>query len=258
MSSQCPFCSAKTIHSKWRELGYSKCASCGLYFRNPMPTPQELDNLYNRVWSDTTKPRVGMGGTNERLSGVYTRELINTLGRQDLQNLKILDYGAGRGDFSRAMKQKGAEMICLEPFGYDYLVKEGFTVYKELNELKIVEELDGIVMVDVWEHLTEPWKIMEACGKLLRPGGWLFIATANPLGLNARLRGSRWREARKPSHLLFPEPRTLEKMYKNAGFTKWQHLKWPIKYSDRILTAALHYLLQRTGLDGELRYIAWK
>lgn len=258
MSTQCPYCFGKNIHVQWKEVGFWKCDSCGLYFRNPMPTLQQLDELYTHVWTDTSKPVVGMGGTGARLSKMYAQALTRDIGRQDLHGLKILDFGAGRGDFAVALRQMGADVICVEPFGYDYLVNQGFTVYRDLDDLPVDKKMDGIVTIDVWEHLTEPWKFMERCSQLLGPEGWLFIATANPLGLNARLRGTRWREARKPSHLLFPEPRTLDRMSKSSGFSSSRRLKWYIRYHERLLPAIPQFLMQLAGLDGELRYLAWK
>ncbi|MBV6396006.1 MAG: Ubiquinone biosynthesis O-methyltransferase [Anaerolineales bacterium] len=258
MSTQCPYCSSKQIHAKWQETRFWRCDSCGLHFRNPMPTPQELEELYAVAWSDADRHRSGTGGTTEQLANTYAYALAKEIGQQDLRNLKIMDFGAGRGDFAKALQHAGADTTCVEPFGFDYLKEQGLSVQRGLDELPAHTQFDGIVMVDVWEHLTEPWKTMETFAGLLRSGGWLFIATPAPLGLNARVRGDLWREARKSVHLLFPEPRTLERMHKETGFASWKRLKWNVRYSDNPAVAAYQSLLQMTGLDGELRSLAWK
>lgn len=258
MSTHCPYCLSKKIHIQWREAGFWKCDSCGLFFRNPMPTSQELDAYYAGAWSDANKHRAGTGGTDERLANVYAGALATELGRKELGNLKIVDFGAGRGDFANALKRSGAEVTCVEPFGFDYLKKQGLTVYREFTDLPSGSQFDGIVMVDVWEHLAEPWIALKTCAALLRARGWLFIATPNPVGVNAAVRGSRWREARKLGHLMFGGPRTLERMHKETGFDSWKRLKWNIRYSDNPAVAAYQSLLQTAGWDGELRCLAWK
>ena len=142
-------------------------------------------------------------------------------------------------------------------YGYEHLKRQGFKVHRDLASLS-EKKFHGIVMIDVWEHLTEPWTILSLLYGLLPSGGWLYIATPNPLGLNARLRGDRWREACKEGHLMFPEPCTLERMLQEVGFSRWKRVKWLIRYSINPAKIIMHWGMQLLGLDGELRYIAWK
>lgn len=38
-------------------------------------------------------------------------------------------------------------------------------------------EFDVLIAVSVWEHLRKPWIAADACARVLKPGGLLFIAT---------------------------------------------------------------------------------
>lgn len=93
-------------------------------------------------------------------------------------------------------------------------------------------------------------------GGLLNPGGWLYLATLNAEGLNARVAGAHWREILKPEHLIFFTPTTLEHTLDKAGFDRCLRLKWFVRHSNNPAKLILHFLLQLSGLEGELRYLA--
>ena len=252
----CPYCGSNDIDSVWPESNFDHCRSCLLYFRNPMPTPQELERLYQHSWSMPETARSETGGTSDRLAYVYARKLARSLGRGDLRGLRILDFGAGRGAMLEALRSLGARACGVEPFGFEYLQSKGFEAYRALSDVQ--GALDGIVMIDVFEHLYNPWETLHQLGGMLAQGAWIYLATANPLGLNARINKGRWREARKGGHLLFPHPSTMERILREAGFEWTKRLKWLIRYHQDQIRITVNYLMQAVGLDGELRYLAWR
>jgi 2-polyprenyl-3-methyl-5-hydroxy-6-metoxy-1,4-benzoquinol methylase len=224
-----------------------------------MLTEEELSRLYKKAWQMPDEKTAETGGTDSRLAKAYVANLCRTLGLRDLQGLKILDFGAGRGEMSEALAHMGADVTSLEPWGCEYLKSRGFRVCKNAYEiLRRSQEFDGIVMIDVWEHLMDPWNTMHQINRLLRSKGWCFIATPNPIGMNARIIRNQWREAIKITHLMFPEPKTMERMFADAGFLQWKRLRWIVRYRNNFSIILLHICLQLIGLDGELRYLAWK
>lgn len=252
----CPWCQSKDIFSVWPESHYDQCRSCSLFFRNPMPTKNELDVLYQDSWSMAEEMTHETGGTDDRLARVYAHRLAKSLGRQDLQGLRILDFGAGRGAMLRALRDLGAEAVGVEPYGITYLHDQGFDAYQDLSDVS--GRFDGVVTIDVFEHLHKPWNILRQLYDVLAKDGWIYVATGNPLGLNARLTKGNWREAKKPGHLVWPTPGLMVQMLTWAGFKQVKRLRWFVKYTNNPIRIALHYSLQLTGLDGELRYLAWK
>ncbi len=85
---------------------------------------------------------------------------------------------------------------------------------------------DGIVAWDVLEHLSNVVEVMQRCGELLRPGGWLFAQVPNHRGLGARiktlscqlrLRGGSYRHFGFPWHLYHFSPRSLRLLVRRAG-----------------------------------------
>ena len=252
----CPWCNSKDIYTVWPESHYDQCRSCTLFFRNPMPTKGELDILYQNSWSRAEKMTRDTGGTNERLARMYAHRLAKSLGRQNFQGLRILDFGAGRGAMLRIFKDWGAKTVGIEPYGINYLYNQGFEAYQDLSD--VPGKFDGSLMIDVFEHLHEPWNVFRFLNHILKNNGWIYIATGNPLGLNARITKGNWREAKKPSHLIWPTAELMEQMLKASGFKKVKRLYWLIRYTNNPIKTGLHYFLQSTGLDGELRFLAWK
>lgn len=252
----CPWCESGDIYTVWPESHYDRCRSCSLFFQNPMPTKEELGALYQDSWSMPEEMTRETGGTNDKLARVYAHRLAKSLGRQDFHGLRILDFGAGRGAMLRALRDLGAEAVGVEPYGVTYLRDQGFEAYQDLSEIS--GRIDGIVMIDVFEHLHEPWNILRQLCDVLANDGCIYVATGNPLGLNARLTKGNWREAKKPGHLVWPTPGLMGEMLKWSGVKRVKRLKWLVRYANNPVKIAIHYSLQLASLDGELRYLAWK
>jgi SAM-dependent methyltransferase len=252
----CPYCGSIDIQKIWPQSNWDRCVACGLYFRNPVPVQQELDSLYANSWQKPEQARSETGGTDLKLARVYVKLLIRSLGLRRLTGLRLLDFGAGRGDMSKALIETGAEVVCVEPYGVDFLKARGFEAYASISEVK--GKFDGIVTIDVFEHLRNPWDTLRELSNLLKVGGWMYVATGNPCGLNATINRGNWREAKKAGHLVFPSPSTMEKILHDAGFAKIKRLRWLIRFHRNPLRAMGNYLIQMTGLDGELMYLCWK
>jgi len=255
--SSCPLCGNES--SPIQPSGaFRRCVDCGLMFRYPMSDLRDLQSLYAQSWTAPMENIAETGATNRTLAEEYAKRLAVSLGRADLQGLKILEHGAGRGEFLRALERLGAEVYALEPYGKSYLEQQGIRAYSSLDELPPDLRFDGIVSIDVVEHELAAWTVLRRLNALLRPGGWLYVATPNPTGLNARVFGSNWREARKPGHLLFFEPKTLKRVLRDAGFSHSQRLRWIVPYQKSLLARLKDSILTLAGLDGELRYLAFR
>ena len=255
--SFCPLCRSVSIQSLYEAVRVWNCLKCGLSFRNPQPNNDELADLYLQSYdaANISAGTTRMAGTTLSLARRYVRCLSKT---QELRGKAVLDFGAGLGTMSIALMEYGAEVVAVEPFARHECEKVGIKTYRSLGDLPEGSRFDAIVAVDVVEHLHLPWVTLKELRALLSPTGWLYVATLNANGLNARISGARWREIVKPTHLIFFNQRTLEHTLKEAGFQHFFRLKWFIRYSNNPAIILLHWLLQHTGLDGELKYLAQK
>ena len=255
--TRCPLCHSVGTPF-WRAASVWKCSSCKLLFRYPVLSCPELAELYNKSWQAPDEHTNETGGTDLDLARIYARKLADSLDIKDFEGLKILDFGAGRGAICSALSELGANVYAVEPFGFEYLVKQGFTTFRSLDEIPQGFTFDGIISIDVIEHLPYPWHEFAQLRELLAFSGWLYVTTANSSGLNATIFGSRWRELHKTGHLILFSPSNIEFLLKKCGFSKYRRLKWFIEYAKNPIRRLLHSALQTLNLDGELRYIAWK
>lgn len=257
-SAECPFCSHSEINVYCSILSVWKCSTCGLLFRGLPHTDIECSKLYKSAWLDCFNHKDETGGTDYKLAVIYLRKLLLSLGLKDLAGLKIIDFGAGRGDMLTALSELGADVYGVEPYGYDYLKGKGFKVFRQIEDIPKSLSFDGIIAMDVIEHIPSPWDTIGKLRELLNTNGWLYIATPNANSLNARLFKSHWREFYNPSHFYFFNSGCLEEIFIKLGIVKYKKLAWFIKYNNNFLQNVTHLVLQFLKLDGELRYILHK
>lgn len=255
----CPQCTA-TAQAFWPSVDAWRCPGCDLCFRSPLPTPDELAKFYQQVWQ-RPKESSYTGATDDALARVYVQRLQKQPSISNFAGQRLLEFGAGQGAMLRAFSAVGADVQAVEPYGTDYLRQQGFHVSTSLKELAAQSPalFDGIYTVQVVEHLTQPWETLVELMRWLKPGGWMYISTIHAGSLNARLRKAQWREVQNRTHLIFFTPRSLHAMLAAAGGERISRINSFIRYPRRrSWQLAQDWLLQRTGLGGELCYLAWK
>jgi 2-polyprenyl-6-hydroxyphenyl methylase/3-demethylubiquinone-9 3-methyltransferase len=108
-----------------------------------------------------------------------------------LAGKRVLDVGCGGGILADAMARKGAQVL-----GIDLAVKalkvaqlhalEAQTAnveYREVSAEALAQEAPGrfdvVTCMEMLEHVPDPSSVVQACGKLVKPGGWVFFSTIN-------------------------------------------------------------------------------
>ncbi len=257
MHKTCGVCGGKA-HPQWEQLSFWKCGACGWMFRDPCPTAEQLSQLYNTSWRAPEENKRDTGGTNVDLSRACARRLARSIGRSDFTGLRLLDFGAGKGEMMRALEFMGAEVYGVEPFGHDYLVAQGLKVFHSVDDIPPDIRFDGILTSDVIEHLREPWQEISQLRDRLKESGWIYLSTPNANGLSAMLKKERWKEASRPGHIVFFTSDSLKRTLERTGYGDCRRLHWIVKYNAGALRRGVQYLLQASSLDGELRYLAYK
>ncbi len=130
---------------------------------------------------------------------------------------KLLDIGCGLGWYVRIMRDWGWDACGLEPDGNT--ARKGREMYQvpifegDINEPDFPDEhFDAISIRHVLEHVSDPHALLSRCRRLLKPGGWLGIATPNGRGLASRWFGQWWRGLCGPWHLHLFGPDSLRKV----------------------------------------------
>jgi len=77
---------------------------------------------------------------------------------------------------------------------------------------------DGVLALDVLEHVLDPSALLDICFRSLKPGGVLLVQTPNTRSLRARLQGTSWPMRDPEQHLNLFSPGGLRLALTRAGF----------------------------------------
>ncbi|HVF55398.1 MAG TPA: class I SAM-dependent methyltransferase [Pyrinomonadaceae bacterium] len=164
-----------------------RCGKCDLIFPNPMPVP--------------------VGGMNQHYSGEaddyfknhdsdVKEDIYLTLIRQGEALVggkgRLLDIGAGRGEFLRVAQREGWTTTGIEPSDSFAAYAERYTG-AEIRRQPVEEcgfapaSFDLVNLGGVLEHLYNPDETIREIARVLRPGGALFVDVPNEMGLYFRV-----------------------------------------------------------------------
>lgn len=107
-----------------------------------------------------------------------------------LQGKRVLDVGCGGGILAEAMAARGADVLGIDmadkPLAVATLHARRASVavrYRhaaaETLALEEPQAFDVVTCMEMLEHVPHPEDIVQACAKLVRPGGWVVFSTIN-------------------------------------------------------------------------------
>ena len=154
----------------------------------------------------------------------------------NLKEKKILDLGCGRGEFLTAMKDKGYDIVGVEP---DPDKLEAIEKNKEENktDAEVIiapgekipfpeATFDLVYCSDVLEHCKDPRQLLKESYRVLKPQGQMYLTVINRFGFKdphyhlrfvnfmPRWLGERYIALRRKSKELLPGFRKKESRYK--------------------------------------------
>lgn len=107
-----------------------------------------------------------------------------------LQGKRVLDVGCGGGILSESMSQKGAEVTGIDlgekalKVAQLHQLESGVQVHYRLVSaedlaVEMPESFDVVTCMEMLEHVPNPAAVVQACAKLVKPGGAVFFSTIN-------------------------------------------------------------------------------
>jgi 2-polyprenyl-6-hydroxyphenyl methylase / 3-demethylubiquinone-9 3-methyltransferase len=143
---------------------------------------QKFSDLAHRWWDPTSEFKPLHEINPLRL------DLIDRVA--SLQGKRVLDVGCGGGILSESMSKKGAEVTGID-LGEKALkvaqlhgLESGVKVdYRLVSVEALADEMPGsfdvVTCMEMLEHVPDPAAVVQACVRLLKPGGTVFFSTIN-------------------------------------------------------------------------------
>jgi ubiquinone/menaquinone biosynthesis C-methylase UbiE len=182
----CPSCGNK-LELNWflfkkKKAEYFKCANCNLIYQNPQPVFELSQDIYD---GDHYHNRyIQSEYIYFPTSNIYLKEIENNFQRLNYNSsgAKLLDVGCGIGYFLYLTKKKGyyVQGADISKWAGDYAKKHFDVDVITGNFLEIEFKENYYDVITIWqtiEHLPEPGLFLEKIYSILKPGGYLCVAT---------------------------------------------------------------------------------
>ena len=205
-----------------RRFHIVECSRCALIRLDPMPSAAEAASFYpdNYWWKPDSS-------TSGRLAEIY-RQLVlidhahfvtHDIDRSGL----ILDVGCGGGSLVHALRKRGLQAFGLDPaVGAARSAHERYGPHVVRGMVPQAPFKPGtfstITLCRVLEHVPDPIELLKGLGRLLQPGGKLFVQIPNAACWQFLLLGKRWSGLDAPRHLIHFRSADLEEILEATGF----------------------------------------
>ena len=202
------------------------CSSCGLEQLTPLPTQEELKELYESHYN--------FGGERDTAYTVLRHYfLFSPLyhlwmaidGDISFHGVSgrgaLLDVGCNEGRGLQFYRRNGwqAEGLELNENAAGVARSMGFTVHTALIADFTPSTLyDVIVLSNVLEHSLNPREMLQHVKRLLKPGGHVWISCPNGNSLFRKIFGRFWINWHVPFHIAQFSPGTLRRVLLDSGF----------------------------------------
>lgn len=151
------------------------------------------------------------------------RAVLEVLHRHLPDRGRLLDFGAGWGQFVERAAADGWDAIGIEPTpGRALHAREARGVDVRTTTLTPglfdPGHFDAVVSLQVFEHLEDPAHELDRVAEVLRPGGILALEVPSIASPLVRLMGGSYRHF-NPDHFWFFSPETLQRFVRGHGFS---------------------------------------
>jgi 2-polyprenyl-3-methyl-5-hydroxy-6-metoxy-1,4-benzoquinol methylase len=189
-----------------------KCGFCGFVFCQPIPTQDELNEVYEGY------------GRNDYLSDLTIQAYERVLDSLEpyRKTNKLIDVGCGIGYFVEVAKKRGWEV-----YGTEFTQEAVEICEKKGAKMKLgvlnpenyaPDSFDVVTSFEVIEHINNPREELGNFHKLLRKGGVVYCTTPNFNAIERFQLGTNWNVLGYPEHLSYYTPRTLKRVFSETGF----------------------------------------
>lgn len=188
---------------------------------HPTPERNTLSSYYEseNYISHTDSRKTFLDKIYHGVKNFALRQKVKLIYARNKSVGKLLDVGAGTGEFLLRAKQKGWLVFGVEPGkkAAELSKEKGIPLSETLEEIK-ENNFDVITLWHVLEHLPDLENQIDLIQNKLKTGGVLIIAVPNYKSYDARYYKSFWAAFDTPRHLWHFSKKSIRHIFEPRGF----------------------------------------
>ncbi|GAA3751341.1 class I SAM-dependent methyltransferase [Flavobacterium ginsengisoli] len=218
---------------------------------SPQPELQNLGKYYESedYISHTDNKRSLFEKAYHFVKNIALKNKLNLINSQQSKKGKLLDIGAGTGDFLLTAKNDGWETIGVEPSdrAKNIAKEKGISFVEETSTLES-NSLDVITMWHVLEHVPDLELQIQELKRLLKPTGTLIVAVPNYKSFDANHYQTFWAAYDVPIHFWHFSKKSIQVLFERVDMKLEKIL--PMKFDSFYVS-----LLSEKYKTGKMNYI---
>lgn len=183
------------------------------------------------------------------IKGIALKNKLNLINSLQPNKGKILDIGAGTGEFLSVAQQNGWNTIGVEPSekAKQIAINKGVSFVEALAQLEN-QTFDVITMWHVLEHVPDLNHQIKELKRLLKPSGYLIVAVPNFNSFDAQHYGKFWAAYDVPIHFWHFSKTAIQKLFQKEQMELVKIL--PMKFDSFYVS-----LLSEKYKSGRMNYV---
>lgn len=267
MKKSCPYCHAESpLYFQSQDYNrnitqetfdHYRCPQCKLIFISPIPA--NLADYYAETYYFIPESAAYLeAGSEPERYKIDIVQRFSTSGR-------LLEIGPSYGSFTYLAKKAGFEVDAIEMDSRCcQFLKEvvGVNTINSNDPVDVVKQAvpyDVIALWHVIEHVPDPWALLDAIYRNLKPGGIVVLAAPNPDAFQFRVMGRYWPHVDAPRHVsLIPMKLITDKLEvlgmkaellttTDKGSIGWNEFGWSFFFSNFSSHFHVKRVLSRIG-----------
>ena len=242
----CPTCgpNAKREITFKRQDGISfyNCLECNIEYASPRLVEESLFDLYEGDdWRDKSFYKDWTYESWKKSKGhdyYLIQENIKLINKFLKPGTSILDVGCDIGLTVKALEDAGYHSEGVETSSTGAQIAKEKTGIKVSNTLlsdfKSDKKFDGVLLLDVLEHLYDPVKVLKECAANQHKGGHIFVHVPHHKGLGTQYKKYLHKRGIKqdyghfgfPAHIYGFDKKSLRKILKKSGYETIHFESW--------------------------------
>ena len=231
------------------ELYYDE--TLDMLITSPQPNENDLGKYYESedYISHTDNKRSLFEKAYHIVKNIALKNKLNLINSGNPQKGRILDIGAGTGDFLLTAKENGWDTVGVEPSdrAKSIAIKKGISFVEKISELEN-NSFDVITMWHVLEHVPNLELQIQELKRLLKPTGTLIVAVPNFKSFDANHYKTFWAAYDVPIHFWHFSKKAIQSLFEKVDMRLEKIL--PMKFdsfyvsllSEKYKTGKMNYL----------------